>query len=119
MMIELRKSTLTSYLASLAVGLATVALETSVCWLALDHRLPDVVMVYLLGVVVVAMRFGYVASLTAATLGVGAFDFFFTPPYFSFAVDDKRFLLTFGIMLFVALLITTLMERVRRSAPLP
>ncbi|HZU82921.1 MAG TPA: DUF4118 domain-containing protein [Polyangiaceae bacterium] len=99
-------------------GVTAVALATVVCWVWLDHRLPDVVMVYLLAVVVVAMRFGYPASLTAAALGVAAFDFFFTRPYFSLAVEDTRALFTFAIMLFVAVVISTLTAQVRRAAAL-
>ena len=44
-------------------GTAVVATETAICSFALDHRLTDVVMVYLLGVVLVSMRFGYAPSL--------------------------------------------------------
>jgi two-component system, OmpR family, sensor histidine kinase KdpD len=105
---------------SVAFGLVTcvavVAAETVLCWFLLDHRLADIVMLYLLGVVVVAMRFGYVPSLFAATLSVAAFDFFFTAPYFSFAVDDKRYVVTFVIMLFVAFVISHLTARIKRSA---
>lgn len=76
----------------------------------------DVVMVYLLGVVVVAMRYGYGPSLFAA-LGSGvAFDFFFIPPVFSLAVYDVRHVITFAVMLFVAVLISHLTKRIRDQA---
>ncbi len=78
--------------------------------------LPDVVMIYLLGVVVVSVRTGFGASVLAATLGVLAFDFFFTPPYYAFTVADLRYLVTFGVMLVVALVITGLTQRVRDQA---
>jgi two-component system, OmpR family, sensor histidine kinase KdpD len=106
--------------ASLAIGLlaggAVVATATAIGSLVLDHRLTDVAMVYLLGVVLVAMRFGYASSLITAAASVAAFDFFFTPPYFSFAVTDSRFVLTFGIMFFVAFVIANRTERIRRLA---
>ncbi len=63
-------------------------------------------MVYLLGVVVVSMRFGYGPSLLAAVLSVVAFDFFFVPPYFSFAVSDLRHTVTFAVMFLVAVIIS-------------
>ena len=97
-------------------GAAVVAAETAISWWFLDHRLTDVVMVYLLGVVLVAMRFGYAPSLFTAAASVAAFDFFFTTPYFSFAVADKRFVVTFAIMLFVAFVISDRTERIRRLA---
>jgi two-component system, OmpR family, sensor histidine kinase KdpD len=101
---------------SVAASIAIVAIDTVVCRVALDHKAADVVMLYLLGVVVVAMRFGYLASLLATVLSVGAFDFFFTEPYLSFSVNDKRYVVTLAIMLFVAFVIANLMERIRRSA---
>jgi two-component system, OmpR family, sensor histidine kinase KdpD len=101
---------------SLLTAVLVTAVSTGICRLALDRRLPDIVMLYLLGVVVTAMRFGYVASLTTAALSVAALDFFFTPPYLSFAVTDKRYYVTFAIMLLVALVISNLMQRIRRSA---
>lgn len=106
----------------LSVGLATVAsvavvaLATAVGRWVLGGSVIDVLMIYLLGVVVVAMRFGYLASLIASMLSVGALDFFFTAPFYSFEVNDRRYILTFVIMLFVGLVISNLMERVRRSS---
>jgi K+-sensing histidine kinase KdpD len=100
----------------LATGMAAVAVVTVACRSILGHNVTDAVMVYLLSVVVVAMRFGYLPSLATAALSVAALDFFFTVPYFSFTVDDKRYLITFGVMLVVAVVISNLTERVRRHA---
>jgi two-component system, OmpR family, sensor histidine kinase KdpD len=106
--------------ASLAVGFiagaTAVATATAVGSLLLDRRLTDVVMVYLLGVVLVAMRFGYAPSLFTAAASVAAFDFFFTAPYFSFAVADKRLVVTFAIMFLVAFAISNRTERIWRVA---
>ena len=100
----------------LFVSVATVTFETACFRLLFDHRLRDIIMMYLLGVVVLAMRFGYVPSLLTAVLSVGAVDYFFTAPYLSFAVEDKAYILTLLIMLFVAFVISNLMERIRRAA---
>ncbi|WP_437594645.1 DUF4118 domain-containing protein [Sorangium sp. So ce1000] len=77
--------------------------------------LANLIMVYLLGVVVVASRFGIGPSVFASVLGVAAFDFFFVEPYLTFTVSDLRYLLTFGIMLIVALVIASLTVRIRRQ----
>ncbi len=81
---------------------------------------PDLVLLYLLVVVIAAARFGRGPSLLAATLSVLAFDFFFIPPYFTFLVTEKRYVLTFAIMLVVSLLTSGLSLRVtteeRRSS---
>jgi two-component system, OmpR family, sensor histidine kinase KdpD len=79
-------------------------------------ELADVVMIYMLGIVVVALRFGHGPSLLAATLSVLSFDFFFVPPYHSLAVTNLRHVVTFGVMLVVGLVISSLTERVREHA---
>ena len=48
----------------------------------------NIVSIFLLVVVLVAVRFGRGPSALAAVLSVGAFDYFFVPPRFSFAVSD-------------------------------
>jgi two-component system, OmpR family, sensor histidine kinase KdpD len=110
------KDTLASLAVAFVAAGAVVGAETAISFFVLDHRLADVVMVYLLGVVLVAMRFGYAPSLFTAAASVAAFDFFFTVPYFSFAVTDKRYVLTFAIMFFVAFVISNRTERIRRIA---
>jgi K+-sensing histidine kinase KdpD len=98
------------------VGAATTALATSLVWGFLDHRLEDIVMVFLFGIVSTAVRFGYTASLTATACSILALDFFFTAPYLSFAVADQRHYLTFIIMAAIALLISAQTRRARREA---
>ena len=53
----------------------------------------------------VALRFGRGPAVVAAFVGVGLFDFFFVPPRFSFAVSDVQYLITFAVMLVVALVV--------------
>jgi two-component system sensor histidine kinase KdpD len=67
--------------------------------------LANIVMVFLLAVVVVAVKFGRGPAVLAAFLTVVMFDFFYVPPRFSFSVSDAQYLLTFGVMLVVALVI--------------
>jgi two-component system sensor histidine kinase KdpD len=58
-----------------------------------------------------AYQLGRLPSMVASILGVLAFDFFFVPPYFTFAVSDTQYLFTFLVMLAVGLLISTLAGR--------
>ena len=53
--------------------------------------------------------------MLTAVLNVAAFDFFFVPPRFTFAVSDAQYLVTFGVMLTVALVIANLMASVRQQ----
>jgi two-component system sensor histidine kinase KdpD len=48
-------------------------------------------------------------------LNVAAFDFLFVPPRYSFAVADVQYLVTFGAMLTIALVIATLTASVRQQ----
>lgn len=68
-------------------------------------ELTNIVMVFLLAVVGIAVRFGRGPAVLAAFLSVAAFDFFYVPPRFTFAVSDAQYLFTFGVMLVVALVI--------------
>ena len=76
----------------------------------------NLIMVYLLAVMIVAARFGRGPGIVASFLSVAAFDFFFVPPLYRFVVSDLRYLVTFGVMLSVAVVISTLTDRVRRQA---
>jgi two-component system sensor histidine kinase KdpD len=78
-------------------------------------QLPDVVMIYLLGIMLASSRLGFGASIFAAFLSVGAFDFFFVPPYFTFAIADFRHATTFTVMLVVAVVISGLTQRIRNQ----
>ncbi|MCK6393295.1 two-component system sensor histidine kinase KdpD [Zoogloea sp.] len=67
--------------------------------------LANIVMVFLLGVVFVAVRFGRGPAVMASFLSVAIFDFFFVPPRMSFAVSDVQYLMTFAVMLVVGLVV--------------
>jgi two-component system sensor histidine kinase KdpD len=100
-----------------AEAVATVALSTAVAWVMFPFsELSNLIMVYLLGVVAVAMRHGRAPSVVAALLSVAALDFFFVPPYLTFAVSDVRYHLTFLVMLLVGLVISGLTVRIRAQA---
>jgi two-component system sensor histidine kinase KdpD len=76
----------------------------------------NLIMVYLMGVVFVATQMGRAASGLAAVVSVAAFDFFFVPPYLTFAVSDTQYLVTFTVMLLVGVVISTLAARVKAQA---
>jgi two-component system sensor histidine kinase KdpD len=96
---------------------AVTAAATAVAWLmSARFDLANLVMIYLLGCTIVAVRFGRGPSVLASVLGVAAFDFFFVPPAFTFAVSDAQYVLTFVIMLIVSLTIANLTAGVRLQA---
>ncbi|MBV8047717.1 MAG: sensor histidine kinase KdpD [Paludibacterium sp.] len=100
------------YLAALAVTAATTALAAVLVPL-LD--LSNIIMIYLMVVVGIAVRFGRGPGVMASFLSVAVFDFFFVPPRMSFTVSDTQYLLTFIVMLTVALTISQLTARMSFS----
>jgi len=97
-------------------GVSVVIACTAVSWLMFPYfGSANLIMVYLLGVAVVASRWGRGPSVFASLLSVAAFDFFFIPPYFSFAVSDIQYVWTFIVMLAVALLISGLAAQGRQQ----
>jgi len=98
-------------------SLGVVLLCSGVCWtMAGRFDKSNLIMVYLLGVAAVATWHGRGPSALAALLSVAAFDFFFVPPQLTFAVSDTQYVVTFGVMLVVSLLVSTLAIRVRAQA---
>lgn len=100
-------------------ALVGVAMATAVAW-AMDPYFSqaNLIMMYLMAVIVIAIRLGRGPSVLASVVSVATFDFFFVPPYLSFAVSDIQYVLTFAIMLIVALVISNLAVRIREQAEL-
>jgi len=82
---------------------ALVTLLTAPLHALLDTA--NIVMLFLLAVVFVAVKFGRGPAVMAAFMSVGAFDFFYVEPRYAFSVSDAQYLLTFAVMLIVALVI--------------
>jgi two-component system sensor histidine kinase KdpD len=94
-----------------------VAAVTGFCFLIRALVLPsNLVMLYLLAVVIAAIRWGYGPSVLAAVLSGLAFDFFFIPPHLTLAIADTQYLLTFVGLIVVGLVISTLAARARAEA---
>lgn len=92
---------------------ATLCIATTLVLLPLREQLDvaNIDMLFLLVVFVVAVRFGRGPAVLAAFLGVALFDFFFVPPYLSFAVADAQYLITFAVMLAIGLITSHLVAR--------
>ncbi|MDD5461911.1 MAG: sensor histidine kinase KdpD [Methylococcales bacterium] len=108
-----RKKDTSGYIWAVAVIIAS----TGLAYLMFGKfELANLIMVFLLGVVFIATRFGRGPSIFASFLGVAIFDLLFVTPYFSFSVSDSQYLLTLMAMLTVAMLISNLTANVRSQA---
>ncbi len=78
--------------------------------------LTDLAMVYLVGTLAVALRGRRGPAILSSFLGVLCFDFFFVPPRYTFHVEHTQYLVTFLVMLAVALTISHLALRMQIEA---
>lgn len=77
--------------------------------------LANVAMLFPLGVLFAAIRLGKGPAVLAAFLSVGLLDFFFVHPQWTFQVSDLQYLVTFAVLLAVALISAELADRLRRE----
>jgi two-component system sensor histidine kinase KdpD len=78
--------------------------------------LTNIAMLFLIAVMFVAFRHGRGPAVLIAVLNLAAFDFFFVPPRFSFAVADAQYLVTFAVMLAIGLMTAHLAQELRHEA---
>lgn len=100
----------------LLAALACVATALAATPLRHYFDLVNIVMLFLLTVFLVSLWLGQRPAVLAAFLSVALFDFFFVPPRLTFAVADAQYLLTFLVMLAVALITGQLTAGLRRQA---
>ncbi|MCU0647415.1 MAG: sensor histidine kinase KdpD [Gemmatimonadaceae bacterium] len=95
--------------AVLAVGFVTVLGILVRSWLSAT----DVAMAYLLAIVAVGARARVGPALVAAALATLAFDVAFVPPFYTLAVADESYLLTFAMMFAIGMGMVWLTARLR------
>jgi two-component system sensor histidine kinase KdpD len=102
----------------LAVALATIALcvVVSDAMLKIGFALPNVYMVFLLGVVFVSTRHGAGYGVLAALCSVCALAFFFMPPILSLAVSDVQQVFGLVALSTIGVAISGLTAQIRRQA---
>ncbi len=102
-----------AYLKSAAIC-AAAAIVAAPLYSLVD--LANIVMIFLLAVVIAAVRYGRGPAVLASFLNVAAFDFLYVSPRYSFAVSDVQYLITFAIMLAVGLITGQLTASLKQQA---
>jgi len=102
-----------SYAWAAGASLATALVATP---LLAFLDLANIAMLFLLVVVLVAVRFGRGPSVLATCVSVACFDFFFVAPRFTFAISDLQYVITFAVMLAVGLITGHLTSNLRFQA---
>jgi len=85
-------------------------------WLLAGFDTANGVMIYLLAVVIIALRYGRWPSVIATVMNILAFDLFFVAPTGTVAVSDLQYLVTFAVMLAVGVIVGNLTAGVRYQA---
>ncbi len=89
-------------------GLLSVTLCTGAAHLLGKYLAPvDQIMIYLMGVVIVAAKFGRGPSIVFSLLAITAFNFFFIEPGRGFNIHNPSYMLTFGVMVITSVVIST------------
>lgn len=106
--------------ARIAVELAASAGVILACALVAlaFYRPPDLseeALILLAGVVVCALWFGRLAAIVTSVMAVLAFNYLFTEPRFTLNVNDPGYVVTFGVMLAVGIVVGTLAARAREQ----
>ncbi|MCF6148937.1 MAG: DUF4118 domain-containing protein [Candidatus Kuenenia sp.] len=76
----------------------------------------NIVIFYLLMVVMTAVWWGKYPAIMTSLMSVLAFDYFFVPPYLTFAVSDVQYVFTFMGLLVVGLVVSALASKTRQQA---
>jgi two-component system sensor histidine kinase KdpD len=98
-----------------ALGLVVMAWAVAFALKQANLSEANKAVVFLPAVVLASMWWGLGPGVLAAVASVLAFDFFFVPPYYTFAVADIQYFLTLVVFAIVALLVGTLAARLRRQ----
>lgn len=99
------------------MALGYLILATGLAFLMYPYfDLPNLIMVYLLGVMATAIHCGRGPAILNSLLSVLAFDFFFVPPRWTFTVEEAKYLVTFAVMFLTAVVISYLATLIKRQA---
>jgi two-component system sensor histidine kinase KdpD len=98
-------------------GAALVTAATALGMLVRTRIEPaNLVMLYLAVTVVSAVFLGRGPAMLTAVLGVLAFDFFLINPYYTLAVSDSEYLITFAVLFVVSMVVSSLTAQVHEQA---
>ena len=111
-----RRPTKSNWRDYLDAGIALLIVTALGVFLRERIDITNIAMLYLVAIVWVSVRTGRGPAVAASVVGVALFDFTCVPPYYDFAVSDTEYIVTFAVMLVVALTITELTAGMRYQA---
>ncbi len=94
------------------VALTTVLMALLLRYTALEFAS----IVYLIPVLICAIRWGLVSAIVSVFASAAAADFLFIPPVYSFAISEPRQMVEMALFLFVALVTSNLAAQLKKEA---
>ena len=114
---ELTRSRTTGFLhetVHFLVGVSALAALTAVCfWL--EFRTVSTAFTYLILIVGLSLADGFLSLIVLSFIAVGALNYFFVTPIFSFRVEYQEDLVTLAAFLITLLVVTGLVRRMRAA----
>lgn len=100
------------------VIVAALLVAATLASMLLDRHvtLTSQAMIYVLAVVIASYRLGWAESAVCAVGAVAALNFFFVPPRWTLAVENRELFIALATMLVVALVISHLATGIRRES---
>lgn len=99
----------------IVAGLSLIGI-TIIAWLIRDRlTLANFAMIYILFVLIIAIRIGTIAAMSAALISFLCINFFLTHPYYTFIVADSRDVIELAVYIVVAVLSGQLGARARQQ----
>ncbi len=99
-----------------AVSFLSIVLTIAICLLIRPFiEAINIPMIFIIPVVLTSLISGRNAGILTSLLAVAAFDFFFVPPFYTFSVDDIRFIPTFFVLFIVGIITSLLADTVKKQ----
>lgn len=116
---KIKKTDLTgleSLWGSYSISFSSIGFTTVVCLMLRSFiEAPNIPMIFIIPILLTSLVAGKKPGILASILAVAAFDLFFVSPFYTFSVDDVRFIPTFIVLLVVGIVTSLLTDTVKKQ----
>ena len=105
-----------TYWRPLTVSFLSILITSIVCFFLRPFlEAINIPMIFIIPILFSGLIAGRKGGILASIMAVAFFDFFFVPPYFTFSVDDLRFIPTFTVLFIVGIITSFLGDTVKKQ----
>jgi two-component system, OmpR family, sensor histidine kinase KdpD len=105
-----------SYFKPFTVSLLSIVVISLVCLFLRPYlEAINIPMIFIIPIVLSGLISGRKGGIIASVMAVAFFDFFFVPPFYTFSVDDIRFIPTFIVLFIVGIITSFLADTVKKQ----